>query len=220
MVRLLQRLLLYQLSHLLIVPASFAAKSSFVIYPGEAYIQSVNYSGTGCPLGSANFTFHKNANEFNVSFKHFKLNNYTNYNTSYCELKFTIVAPPGVAYQLNSLTYQGYASLDQAGMVTIANASRLKGTTSINKSTQYVYGSLDNSTKQRFQQTALSNHYQTWSTCNKQRPLKITTTVNLNSKDQESTIAIDSINGKITFSRQYCDEKLNSEIKKQLITYK
>ncbi|MDE1465144.1 DUF4360 domain-containing protein [Spartinivicinus poritis] len=210
MTNFLQRLLLYQLIFL-IVPIAYATPSDIVIYPGEAYIQSANYSGTGCPIGSTDFIFQEGANEFSVSFKHFKVDNDANYSSSYCQLKFTIVAPPGVAYRLNSLTYKGHATLDQSGMATIANNSRLQSITPINKSTQYVYGSLDNTTEQYFQQTTLTDHLQNWSACNRHAPLEIKTEVSLNSKDQQSTITIKSINGKILFSRKHCSSRLNAK---------
>nr|WP_255490900.1 DUF4360 domain-containing protein [Spartinivicinus marinus] len=196
---------------MLIAPAAYTASSDTVIYPGEAYIQSANYSGTGCPVGSTNFIFHEEANEFSVNFKHFKVSSDANYNTSYCQLKLTIVAPPGVAYRLNSLTYKGRARLDQSGMATIANNSRLQGITPANKSTQYVYGSVNKTAEQYFQQTALAGQPQNWSTCSRHTPLEIKTEVNLSSKDLQSAITISSINVKILFSRKKCTNRLSAK---------
>lgn len=215
MIGLVQRLLLYQLVIIAIpasisIPLNASTKEEVVIYPGEAYIQTANYTGTGCPLNSASFIFHQGANQFSVNFKHFTVNNHSKYDSSYCELTFTIVAPPGVAYRLHYLEYQGHTELDQDGSATISNDSRLQGKVIANKSTRYLYGSLDGMGSQYFQRSVLKNHYQTWSTCSWRTPLEVTTKLSLSSGDLRSAVTIDNLSGKISFSRKPCKKlKLN-----------
>ena len=85
--------------------------------PNDVYFRDVQYSGTGCPAGSAALSMQNDRKAFTLGLDAYVVQSGPGIspieNRKACNLNVDLVYPQGWQYSIFTATYRGYAALDK-----------------------------------------------------------------------------------------------------------
>lgn len=168
--------------------------------PTHVYVQSITYGGSGCPAGSVAQSLSIDRSTFTLIFDSFIASKGPGHPAAdalkSCQLNLNLKIPQGWQYSIATIDHRGYVQLPK----------KMKA---IQESTYYFQGdgalaSADSSfvgpvTKNYLIRDTLPFSTVVWSSCDKVRPLNITTQLQLKGGTEAGQITTDNIDGKIGF---------------------
>jgi hypothetical protein len=168
--------------------------------PTQVYLQSITYGGSGCPQGSITQSLGADRSTFTLSFDQFAASKGPGIPASQasrsCQLNLNLKIPQGWQYTIATIDYRGFVSLPK----------RMKAT---QQATYYFQGDGELATADSSFSGPASTDYLirdtlpfstvVWSSCDKARPINITTQLDLKGGTDLGQITTASVDGKVNF---------------------
>lgn len=194
-----------KLTKLMIPSALLLASSAFASPPsGSVKFRSIQYNGSGCPLGTVAQNISSDNQAFTLTFSEFiaeagagisPRNNRKN-----CQVTAVLSVPPGWQFSVGTFNYRGFIDIDPGVRATHTSSYYFQGqgqTGTFSSTRQGPYA--DSYT---FTDTIGLSSQNLWSPCNVERALNINTAINVSVNsgsfpNSQGYIANDSIDGSL-----------------------
>lgn len=164
-------------------------------------VDSVTYSGNGCPNGTAAVALSLDAQAFTVSFSQFAaavgpgVSPAENERT--CQLHVKLTVPPGWSYALASVDYRGYAALDSSVTALRQSTYHITGESPEKSPSSTFRGAYEDDYFVRDLGAAAPTY---WSACGKGKNLKIKTQLKIDNKTNPTgtgIFTVDVVDGEV-----------------------
>jgi hypothetical protein len=168
--------------------------------PTKVYVQSITYDGTGCPAGSVGQSFTSDLTGFQLTFSQFVASKgpgvAASEATKTCQLNLNLKVPQGWQYSIGTIDYRGSVSLPKKMKATQQATYYFDGDGELASADSSFVG-LKN--EQYLIRDTLPFSTVVWSSCDKVRPLTITTQLQLKGGTEPGQISNDTVDGKVAF---------------------
>jgi hypothetical protein len=191
----------------LILPFALALASTFTAAPasgqspppGQVYIHSISYGGTGCPQGTVGSSFANDRQSFTLIFDSFVASSGVGVpptaSRKNCQVNINMLWPNGYTFAVNSIEYRGFTQLP-AGVIAEQ------------KATYYFQGEITQASSLSRWVGPVSRDYValdqfvtgalTWAPCGRVVPVNVNAQVRLiGPPASQAQITTDSIEGKV-----------------------
>jgi hypothetical protein len=179
---------------------SLAKKPPPSALPTGVSIDSVTYSGDGCPPGSVAIGLSPDGEAFTVAFSSLFAAVGSGIAatdaTHHCQLHIKLTVPPGWSYALASVDYRGYVALDPGLTATRQSRYHISGESPVKAVASTWTGAIDDNYAVRdLGAGAPAPAY--WSRCGKGKNLIIENQLDVQGASGEGLVTVDALDGEI-----------------------
>jgi hypothetical protein len=168
--------------------------------PTKVYVQSIAFEGTGCPAGSVGESFTQDRTGFTMIFDQFAASKGpgvpASEATKTCQMTLDLKIPQGWQYSIATIDYRGFVSLPKKMKAAQQATYSFDGDDEHASTDSSFTGPV---AKDYLIRDTLPFSTVVWSSCDKVRPLTVTTQLSLKGGTEPGQISNDSVDGKVKF---------------------
>ncbi len=168
--------------------------------PTKVHIRSITYQGTGCPQGTVGQSLSTDQTSFTMIFDQLVASKGPGIpienSTKTCQVNLDLKVPKGWQYSIATIDYRGFMSLPKKMKATQEATYYFEGDGELASADTTFAGPV---TKEYLIRDTIPFSTVVWSSCDKARPLTITSQLSLKGGTEPGQISNDSIEGKIGF---------------------